>query len=331
MIISTAPLRLSYLGGGTDYEMYSKEYGGKVIGSTINKKVYVFINELSPIAEENIRFTYRKIESVANSSELIHPVVREVLQRLAPNERLNIATFADLPGKTGLGSSSAFTVALINGIQSFLEKKVFSKSDLAEFAVNVERNILNEIGGVQDQFHATFGNLRSYEFVGSKAVISQPFYSDTLLEELSSYHFLLYVGAERNSSRYAEQTKQNILDKESLRYFHEMKLLAEEGILQLPKLNSAKAIIQNLSSLMNESWSIKKHFGKDISNNIVESKINLGLSSGASAAKLCGAGNSGFILFLVPESNREEFKLKFKNEVLIQVSLNPHGATTLRN
>lgn len=331
MIISTAPLRLSYLGGGTDYEMYSKEYGGKIIGSTINKKVYVFINELSPIAEENIRFTYRKIENVAKSSEIIHPVVREVLQRLAPNERMNIATFADLPGKTGLGSSSAFTVALINGIQSFLETEILSKIEMAEYAISVERNILNEIGGVQDQYHATFGNLRAYDFVGSKAEISQPFYSDTLLNELSSYHFLLYVGAERDSSKYAEQTKQTILNKESLKYFHEMKLLADEGSIQLPLLNSAKEIIEKLSSLINESWSIKKHFGKDISNNIVESKINWGLSNGATAAKLCGAGSSGFILFLVPELNQEKFKMNFKNEVLIQVSLTPHGVSTVRN
>ena len=110
-----------------------------------------------------------------------------------------------------------------------------------------------------------------------------------------------------------------------------MKLLADEGSIQLPQLNSAKAIIEHLSSLINESWSIKKKFGRDISNCSVESKINLGLLNGASAAKLCGAGSAGFILFLVPESNREKFKLKFENEMLIQVALNPHGVTTLRN
>ena len=119
MIASSAPLRISYLGGGTDYQNYFGQYGGLVIGASINMKVFVFLNELSTVAEENVRFTYRKIESVVSLMEIKHPVVREVLKIYAPNERLNIATFADLPGKSGLGSSSAFTVALITAVQAF--------------------------------------------------------------------------------------------------------------------------------------------------------------------------------------------------------------------
>jgi len=328
MIISSAPLRISYLGGGTDYHSYYMEFGSIIIGSAINKRVYVFLNELSKIANENIRFTYRKIESVASPSDLSHPVVREALKLYAPNERLNIATFADLPGKSGLGSSSAFTVALLSGIQKYLGNENISKYDLAEDAINLERKILNEIGGIQDQYHATFGNLRTYHFSNLENLISQPFYSDALLDELSAYHYLVYVGSDRDSNTFASQTTHSIMEKKTVKYFHEMKKLAEEGSVELPKMDSAPKIIEKLSDLMNESWNLKKHFGKDVSNSRVDNIIKEGLTNGASAGKLCGAGNSGYVLFLVPESNREKFELRFQNELTLKISLNPQGIST---
>jgi D-glycero-alpha-D-manno-heptose-7-phosphate kinase len=329
MIISSAPLRISYLGGGTDYHLYYKEFGSIVIGSAINKRVYVFLNELSKVATENIRFTYRKIESVASPSDLSHPVVREAIKLYAPNERLNIATFADLPGRSGLGSSSAFTVALLNGIQHFLGNAQESKNSLAEGAVNLERNILCEIGGIQDQYHATFGNLRSYQFSKFENLISQPFYSESLLEELSAYHYLVYVGSDRDSNAFAIQTTHTIMEKNTIKYFHEMKKLAEEGSLALPKMDSAAKIIERMSDLINESWILKKYFGKDVSNSRVEAIIKDGLTNGASAGKLCGAGNSGYILFLVSESNREKFERKFQNELTLKISLSPQGISTI--
>jgi D-glycero-alpha-D-manno-heptose-7-phosphate kinase len=191
MIASSAPLRISYLGGGTDYQNYFSQYGGLVLGASINMKVYVFLNELSKVAEENVRFTYRKIESVTSLMEIKHPVVREVLKIYAPNERLNIATFADLPGKSGLGSSSAFTVALITALQALAGNQNLEPKFVAENAINIERKILNEVGGIQDHYHATCGNLRSYRFGNFETKISEPYYSDKILQELSQFHQLV--------------------------------------------------------------------------------------------------------------------------------------------
>ena len=325
MIASSAPLRISYLGGGTDYQNYFSQYGGLVLGASINMKVFVFLNELSKVAEENVRFTYRKIESVASLMEIKHPVVREVLKIYAPNERLNIATFADLPGKSGLGSSSAFTVALITALQALAGNQNLEPKFVAENAINIERKILNEVGGIQDHYHATYGNLRSYRFGNFETKISEPYYSDKILQELSQFHYLLYVGSERSSAAYSKQTSHAILSSDSVKYFHEIKAIAEEGNSTLAQLESTEKIIEKLSELINESWKLKKFFGKDITNSRVDSLINRGLQNGATSSKLCGAGNSGYILFLVPESERTRFQFHFTGEILLKVSLSPEG------
>jgi D-glycero-alpha-D-manno-heptose-7-phosphate kinase len=191
-------MRISYVGGGTDYPEYFKDSPGGVISAAINKYVYVYSNPLSDIAVENFRFTYRKSESVNNYSEFQHPVVRELLKYLNWSSRMNMGTFADLPSGIGLGGSSAFSVAMAKLLE--IEDSDFSPSRYAEIAIHIERQVLKESGGHQDQYVSAFGGLRSYDFYG----VEEPIVSSCLLNEGNSHYLearqmLIWVGQTRNS------------------------------------------------------------------------------------------------------------------------------------
>ena len=189
MIVSSAPLRVSFAGGGSDYKSYYEKHGGSVFGSAIDKRVYIFINNLSHISDENIRFTYRYTESVQKIQEIKHPVVREALKYFDVSGRINIATMADLPGKSGLGSSSAFTVALVGGLSRFINRDL-SQSEIVNISYMIEREVLKEPGGIQDHLHAVYGGMRLYKLSENGVIVSDSFLNPAL-EKISQLNFLL--------------------------------------------------------------------------------------------------------------------------------------------
>lgn len=311
MIIAKSPLRVSFLGGGTDYPQYFKTPGkvGNVVGTTINQFVYVAILNQPKFEEFKFRFNWRISEGTNEIHEISHPVVKAVLKYLKNTSPLNISTMADLPGRSGLGSSSAFTNALLASLLTKMEKKTPSALRLAEMAIEVERNILKEAGGYQDQYHSAIGGLKHYTFssAGTDSIdLSRKnrFVSDFL----SNSMVLIATGDSRFSAKHALKTIENIKFME--KKLDEMSQIARD-VSSAFEDSEISNIYSNLCEGINASWRLKMDVSKHNSQTVDE-LIEFGLSKGADAAKLCGAGGSGFALFLVNPERRNHFIGHFK-------------------
>lgn len=301
MIISSAPLRISFCGGGTDYKNFYEKYGGGVIGTAIDQKVYVFINPLSKFSEENIRFTYRITESVKEIESIDHPVVRTALRVLGISEKINIATMADVPGNSGLGSSSAFTVALIGGLVKFKGLTLTSK-EIVSLAYKIERKILNEPGGIQDFLHATYGSLRFYGMSKDDELVNTELLNPGLKSILESRMALIRIGQSRQSAVQARVTENATNVPSSLDALHRNLSLTIGTKDRLIDSIDPEVQYSQLIHAVSENWITKKIFQPtDSSSELekIESKLRpLGLK----AMKLCGAGSSGYLLALFEDS-----------------------------
>ena len=300
MLVSKTPLRVSFIGGGSDYPNYFRSYGGAVIGTAINQFIYTNLLTLNEHSPENIRFTYRITESVSEAAEIEHPVVRTVLTELPAMGKLNIGTMADVPGGTGLGSSSAFTVGLIQLI-SVSQGLSFSPAELAEQAIHVERNLLEEPGGYQDQYFAAFGGFNLINFTDSEIRIQKLIDNSSILQEISSHMALIPISKPRNSSIFAKKTIKHNESIENIR-----KLQAEVeftlGIAeQLKGCNDVSRIVDLIGIMTQKSWESKKLlYSPDELESFVETEKML-KGFGVLGYKLCGAGSSGFFLAVFPD------------------------------
>lgn len=302
MELVKAPLRISYVGGGTDYpEFFNNNEGAGVIAAAINQYVYVYSHPLSDFAEENIRFTYRGTESVDSLTDLKHPVMREMLREVRWSDRTNFGTFADLPSGVGLGGSSSFAVALATLI--FQRRKMSTNPhELAKFAIRIEREVLGEAGGVQDQYVAAFGGLRKYGFKKDQVVVSESLLDLESLAYLEERQMLLWLGESRDSSVHAEHTRSIIKGSKSL-LSETVQLLqrTENAIL------GSKTPVESYDALRDgvlHGWELKKEFTSQVHPSVIEIEAIIAGFPKVSM-KLCGAGGSGFILILgEPETLR---------------------------
>ncbi len=320
--VSRAPLRISFTGGGSDYPEYFRNYGtGIVIGTSINAWVYVTALPLHASAEEKIRFTYRVTQSVRDVKELDHPAMKEILGRYLQDLKINFATFATLPGNSGLGSSSAFSVASI-GLLTSLQRKNIDKDTLAREAIEIERVALGEKGGWQDQFHSAIGGFRSYKFSEKSVSYSEFLLSDHECNLLSKNLLLVKVGNNRASS---DQVSKNstILSSKKISYLDKMVSIS----LQLERELKSRSLFGDkfdaLVESVNESWNLKTKLTLD-NDQAVYDLIDFGKSKGAASAKLCGAGGSGFVLFLYDSSKYPEFDSEF-GENIFNPAINSYG------
>jgi D-glycero-alpha-D-manno-heptose-7-phosphate kinase len=323
MIVTRTPLRISFAGGGSDYASFFAQEPGCVVGAAINQFIYVSVMPLPIFAEEEHRFTYRITESVQNVSEFKHPVVRTVLQEIKTTFRTNISTMANLPGRSGLGSSSSFTVGLINGIQNLLGVQL-SPEDLAQAAIKIERDILGEPGGLQDQYHASFGGLNTYKFFeNGKVTVSEASSNQKLTEAISKRLILIPMAKLRDSSKFAELTDKKIKDRSKFALVRDMADLARElhGKLTSSSLETETKISFLVDSI-NYGWDMKSSLAGDyLGKSTVAELISTCLKMGASAARLCGAGGSGFILLVSEEGMREKLvrDLSYLNAFPIEI------------
>ena len=326
MIVSRAPLRISFLGGGTDYPDFFDLSGGLCIGASINKYVFVFANGLPEIAEQKIRFTYRKVESVAHSTELEHPVLKAAIPFTGYTDALNIATMSDIPGRSGLGSSSAFSVATLNalyGLQGITKSPVL----IAEEAVTLERKIIGEAGGWQDQYISSIGGLRSYHFSERGVVISEQLISKDILSELSDSVLLMPIGSLRYSSLIASKTAEAARTIKGQKILSETLQLTKNFVKRLESIKSTNEFLQELSTSVNSAWQLKAALADQISNKDVQDLIDYSLSRGCLAAKLCGAGGSGFVLIFTPLGMAVEFNNAHFSGRGINVAFTQQGAS----
>lgn len=299
MIICRTPLRISLFGGGTDFKEWFENNGGMAISMAINQYCYSTLRNLPNIHPFKYRLRYFKNEFTKNISGIKHKSIRAVLKEFAEKKDcLEIIHSADLPALSGMGSSSAFTVSLINLIYANYNK-IISKRDLAKKAVFIEKDVLKENVGYQDQYATAFGGFNIINFNKNKINVDPVSTSSMSTKNLLDNMVLYYSGYQRQADKIEKQKIKKM--KKNLDYFkniQELSLEAKKAIFS--KKNN---IIQELSDLMNESWKMKKKLSGLVSNNKINDLIDYGLRNGASGAKLLGAGGGGFILYLTLNKN----------------------------
>ncbi len=293
MIISRTPFRISFFGGGTDYPAWFSVNAGAVLSVTINRYCYLSCRHMPQFFDYRSRIVWSQIELVEKNDEIVHPVVREVL-KLHKLEGLSIHHDADLPSRAGLGSSSAFTVGLLNAL-SGLQGSMLSKQQLAEQAIHLEKNILAENVGIQDQIAAAYGGLNKIEINKRGEFQVNPLtISKNRRQELCSHLMLFYTGTSRIASEIAEEQIKAIPNKEvELRRIREL-------VDQAVELLISAADIREFGSLLNETWTLKRQLSSRVSTDQVDEIYTMAMRSGALGGKLLGAGGGGFLLFFVP-------------------------------
>src|SRR5208283_4455356 len=320
MVITSTPLRISFFGGGTDYPVWYRQYGGAVLATTINKRCYVTCRRLPPFFEYHSRVSYSKVENVRHNGAIEHPAVRGCLQFLGIDDGVEIHHVADLPARTGLGTSSAFTVGLLLGLYA-LKDRMRDKHALAADAIHVEQELLQEAVGAQDQVSAAYGGFNRISFQTDGTIdVKRVLTAQSRLADLEQHLALYFTGFSRTASEIAqEQVRMTPQRKQEL-----------EHMLQL--VNEAEAIINGSRSLdefgrlLHEGWQIKRSLTEKITNASIDGIYEAGLSAGALGGKLLGAGGGGFMLFFVPPERRQALRERLKKRLCVPFSFSNRGS-----
>lgn len=326
MWISKTPLRASFLGGGTDYPSHFRSHPGAVLGGTIDKHVYIQALPLAPIAEQKFRVTYRTTESVDTIDEIRHPVIRETLKLHGWTDPLNIATMSDLPGGTGLGSSSAFTVGFINLLHRMRGKEL-TRYELASQAIHMEQVILNENVGVQDQIHAAFGGLARYEFSGDTFSIEPLRLTTSRLSLINRSMILVYTGAQRSASAVLQSQEARTKSGSNADYLREMYEMTRVGTAILESEGDDLAALGRFAELLDHGWKLKQQLSTAVTTSAIDDLYKAGKELGAKGGKLLGAGGGGFVLFMVDPDLHPAFEERFGKENIIPISMTNGGST----
>ena len=315
MIISKTPLRISLFGGGTDFPEYFNRNKSIIIGTTINKYIHITFNKTIRFDRNNIKIFYKNNEFVNNVKKLKHNVVKKILIKEKILNDLDLHIVADLPSYSGLGTSSAFTVGLMNLLKSF-RKINLKKKKLARECINFERNILKESVGFQDQIHATYGGFNRIE-IYKKNIKVTPIKFDK--KKLEKNLFLVFTGITRK----AEDIEKKKIKKIKKNFDHLNKInKISEVAYKLLKKNK----VDDVGVLLGETWKLKKKLVGGLSNDKIDKLYKKGLNAGASGGKLLGAGAGGFILFYVKNKYRKSFLNKMKNNKVIDFEFSDEGS-----
>ncbi len=302
IILTKTPLRITFTGGGTDIPEYYKKYGpGAVVSATINKYIYVII--ANNFYRDEFRVSYSITENaIKNVDEIKHPTVRESLKLLDIKAGLQIISITEIPSHgTGLGSSSSFLVGLLNALHTW-KGEIYSPEELAKEAVKIEREILKEPGGKQDQYMAAFGGFRFMEFFPDEnvsVVHTLPKLEDRKL--LNEHLLLFFTGRERLSSNIHEDMKINIENK--IEYYNELKKLAYKTHEYL-----SKGKWDELGYLLDENWNLKRNLSKSISDDFIDKLYEKAKKAGAIGGKIIGAGGGGFLLLFAPPEKHNDIR-----------------------
>jgi D-glycero-alpha-D-manno-heptose-7-phosphate kinase len=321
MVITSTPLRISFFGGGTDYPVWYREQGGAVLATTIDKRCYITCRRLPPFFEHHSRISYSKVENVGRNDAIEHPSVRGCLQFLGITEGVEIQHVADLPARTGLGTSSAFTVGLLLGLYA-LQDKMRDKHALAADAIHVEQDLLQEAVGAQDQVSAAYGGFNRINFAADgdievKGVFTEP----ARLAELNQHLVLYFTGFTRTASEIAqEQVRLTPGRKQELAAM--LQLVDEaESIVTSPRRS-----LDEFGTLLHEGWKIKRSLTKKITNANIDEIYEAGLSAGALGGKLLGAGGGGFMLFYAPPERQQALRERLKKLLCVPFNFSKKGS-----
>ena len=298
MIITKTPFRMSFFGGGTDMEFFFKEYGGAVLSTTFDKYCYVNVRHLPRFFDYSTELSYSKTERVKKVEDIEHPAIRNAMKMLDMHE-IRLTYEADLPARSGLGTSSSFAVGMLNAFYS-LKGKYVDKKRLADEAIYLERELCQEVGGWQDQIAASFGGMNRIEFnkdgtYDVKPIIIHPERKKRLNENL----LMFFTGFTRFSS---DIQKSNALGyAEKIRQLQEMYKLVDEAAAILENKHSD---LDDFGYLLDKTWRLKRQTGGAITTNSIDALYEKGITAGALGGKLLGAGGGGFLLFYVPPNKK---------------------------
>jgi len=321
MVITSTPLRISFFGGGTDYPVWYRQYGGAVLATTINKCCYITCRRLPPFFEYHSRISYSKVENVGRNDAIEHPSVRACLQFLGIDEGVEIHHVADLPARTGLGTSSAFTVGLLLGLYA-LQDRMRDKQALAADAIHVEQKLLQEAVGAQDQVSAAYGGFNRINFHADGTIeVKRVLTSPSRLAELEQHLALYFTGFARTASEIAkEQVRMTPQRKQELNTM--LQLVDEaEAIITSPGRS-----LDEFGCLLHEGWQIKRSLTQKISNARIDEIYEAGLGAGALGGKLLGAGGGGFMLFFVPPERRQALRERLKKLLCVPFAFANKGS-----
>ena len=304
MIISKTPYRLSFFGGGTDYNSWFEENPGIIISSTFSKYCYISLRKLPPFFDHKTRVSYSKEELVKTNSEIKHPAVRNALKFLNMETGLEIHHDGDLPARSGIGSSSSFTVGMLNALYA-LEGRMVSKQKLADDAIYIEQVLSAEHVGIQDQIIASFGGLQIIEMGPNRDYSVSPLILPKEYKDHLESHILLgFTGLSRIASENAKEQIVKIQNGDNASKIREIYDISLEGLQRFKSHSS----LEEIGRLLNESWKVKRTLTQSVSNQIVEDIYTNAIRQGAYGGKLLGAGGGGFVMFIAPPHRHEAIK-----------------------
>ena len=321
MIISRTPYRVSLFGGGSDYPAWYRKNGGTVLGFAINRYCYISVRELPPFFNHKHRIVYSAIEDCNTVEEIKHPAVRGVLTEFPPEKGLEIHHDGDLPARSGLGSSSSFTVGLINALEAS-HGRMISKKKLAERTIDIEQNVIKEHVGSQDQIWAAYGGMNRIHFQkDGDFVVSPVLVQPERRKKLTSNLMLFFSGVSRIAAKIAERKIANL----DARHDHIVKMVSmvddAESII-----SSASGDLSDIGRLLYKSWKLKRELAEGVTNPTVNEIFDEAMAGGALGGKLLGAGGGGFILFYAEPGAKKEIRRRLSTLIEVDIDVDNAGS-----
>ena len=321
MIITKTPYRISFFGGGTDHPAWFQENGGKVLATTFDKYCYISVRPLPPFFDHKYRIVYSQIESVNDIKDIEHPAVKEVLKYYNCVNGLEIRHDGDLPARSGLGSSSSFTVGMMNAMNAL--KGVYSSPyELASTAIHIEQDLIKECVGSQDQISAAYGGFNEIEFYKDGTFSVEPkIISQDRLQDLNDHLMLFFTGISRFSSEIAESQISNM--KKCHSQMHELRDMVDEASSIMGNPNTP---LEEFGKLLNKSWENKRSLSDKVTNIQIDELYSTAIKAGALGGKILGAGGGGFILFFAKPENQDRVKAVLSNLTFVPFKFENTGS-----
>lgn len=318
MIITQTPFRMSFFGGGTDFSGFYNEHGGAVLSTTFDKYAYVTVRHLPPFFDYRTHLTYSKEEKVNSIEEIKHPAIRNAMQWLDMH-KIRMTYEADLPARSGLGTSSSFAVGMLEAFYA-LKGKYADKRKLADDAIYLERTLCAEAGGIQDQIAASFGGFNRIDFSRDRYTVRPVIMNRERKEELNNHLMMFFTGFSRFSSDIQKGTEKSMKDKTS--QLIEMYHLVDEAEKILTDKNIS---LNDFGKLLDYTWKLKRGISGGISTDSIDEQYAKAMNAGALGGKLLGAGGGGFLLFYVPLEKQSDVKNALKDQMCVPFKFENDG------
>ena len=322
MIITKTPFRMSFFGGGTDMEDYFRENGGAVLSTTFDKYCYVNVRHLPRFFDYSTELSYAKIERVTDIDDIVHPLIRNAMKQLDMRE-IRLTYEADLPARSGLGTSSSFAVGMLNAFHA-LKGKYASKKDLADQAIYLERTLCNEAGGWQDQVAASFGGFNRINFSDNGYEVLPIIISPDRKRQLNENLMMFFTGFTRMSSEIQKENK--LTDEGKTAQLLEMLSLVDEAESVLTDRHSD---LNEFGRLLDVTWQLKRQTGSKVSTDSIDGVYSLAKEAGAIGGKLLGAGGGGFFVFYVEKDKQANVKEALKDFMYVPFEFENGGSTVI--